>query len=206
MRPERNIQGNHLPGGSVLWLTVRSTLRPRQMQFLRRILLLATAVILGGCATPKNFDPKDLPPVVPLQDAPPGKAIVYLLRAPHDKSTLPVFFDAKKVAVLGPATYTVTVVAPGSYQIASSPMGRSESMPASSLTVKAGERRFLYVSAPTSRSFNTSFMFLPNVGVVPLVVPTYGPAGAKTWKECSELDAQGFISISRPVQPEPGAA
>lgn len=176
------------------------------MQTRRRTLFLATAAVLSGCATPKTFNPKDLPPPVPLQDAPPGKAIVYLLRAPHDQSTLPVYFDAKKVAVLGPATYTVTVVEPGSYLVASSPMGRSESLPSSRLTVKSGERRFLHVSAPTSRSMKTTFMFMPNVGVVPLVVPSYGPDGAKTWKECSELDAQGFMSISRPVPPEPGAA
>jgi hypothetical protein len=176
------------------------------MQILRRAIMHLPIAVLCGCVTPKSFDPKDLPPLVPLQDAPTGKAIVYLLRAPHDSSTLPVFFSEQKVAVLEPATYTVAVVEPGTYLVASSPLGRTETLPASTLTVQAGERRFLYVSAPTGQVANLSAMYLSKIGVAPLLLPSYGAAGSRTWKECSELDAQGFMSIARPVRPEPGAA
>jgi hypothetical protein len=176
------------------------------MQNRRAAIICSLSVALLACTTPKNFDPKDLPPLVALQDPPEGKAIVYLLRAPHDSATLPVFLGGKKVAVLEPSTYTAAVLDPGTCLLASSPLGRSEDAPASTLTVQAGERRFLYVSAPTSKSASLSSMYLNKVGVIPLVLPVYGANGARTWKECSELDAQGFMSIGRPVRPEPGAA
>lgn len=176
------------------------------MYFPRRTFVGALGLLLAACSTPKEFSPKDLPPPVPLQDPPAGKAIVYLLRAPHDSATLPVYFHERKVAVLPPGTYTAVVVQPASYAVASSPHGRSESAPASILTVGAGERRFLYVSAATGRTTELGgVLAIRGIGVVPLLMPTYGSAGARTWKECSELDAQGFMSIARPVSPEPGA-
>lgn len=172
----------------------------------RRALLFCHALLLAGCMPIRPFDPKDLPPAVPLQDAPDGKAVVYLFRAPHDSTTVPVYFGERKVAVLPPSTYSLVMLDPGTYLVASSPAGRSDSAPASQLVVQSGERRFLYVSATTGNSFGAIGLPLGRAGIVPLLLPSYGSTGARTWKECNELDAQGFMSISRPVVPEPGAA
>lgn len=176
------------------------------MQVLRRLVLLAFAIAVSACMPQKPFDPHDLPLPVPLQEPPAGKAVVYLLRAPHDDSTVVVYFDEKKIARLPPATYTVTVIDPGIYQVASSPSGRSDADPASSLTVKEGEIRFLYLSAATGSTAKFIAAPIRGAGFVPLLLPTYGASGAKTWKECTELDAQGFMSIAKPIAPEPGAA
>jgi hypothetical protein len=174
---------------------------------LRRHMVILLGLSAAGCMTPKEFNPKDIPPLVQLQDAPPGKAVIYLLRAPHDTATLPVYFGARRVANLPPATYTVVLVEPGSHVVASSPSGSSAGAPGSELTVSAGERRFLYVSAAaTGRTATVAPLLGPGAGVVPLVLPSYGSTGARVWKECAELDAQGFMSISRPVAPVPSAA
>jgi hypothetical protein len=171
----------------------------------RRKAISLIGILLAGCKTPKEFNPKDLTPPVQLQTPPPGKAVLYLLRAPHDSSTLPVYLGKLRVAMLPPGTYTTVVVEPANYLIASSPLGQSESAPASTFTVQAGERRFLYVSASsTGRAVTIKALPLPG-GLIPLIVPTYGSSGARTWKECTELDAQGFMSISKPVAPEPRA-
>ena len=170
----------------------------------RSALLLGSALVLG-CASPE-FKPLIFPPAVVLQDAPPGRAVVYLLRAPHDGASLPVYFNERRMAVLPPLAYTVVVVNPGTYAIASAREGGTPEAPASTLTVSSGERRFLYVSAPTQRSFELSVLPLGKGGILPLVLPTYAAIGARTWKECNELDAQGLMSLGKLVLPEPGAA
>lgn len=155
-----------------------------------------------GCAS-GDFKPPTFAPDIPLQDAPPGKSVVYLIRAPHDRATLPVYVGTRKVAVLPPSTYTVAVLQPGTHRIAASANAGPDA-PASALTVSAGERRFLYVSAPTARSFELNFIGAGRAGIIPLALPTQVAAGAHTWKECSELDAQGLMSIGKLVLPEPG--
>jgi len=133
-------------------------------------------------------------------------AIVYLIRAPYDVATLPAYFNGQKLAVLPSLTYTAVVVRPGTFAIASAPNGGTADAPASTLTLAAGERRYLYVSAPTDRSFNFTAIPMGKAGMIPLLLPSYAAAGARTWKECSELDAQGLMSLGRLVLPEPGAA
>jgi len=133
-------------------------------------------------------------------------AIVYLIRAPYDTATLPVYFNERKLAVLPSLTYTAVVVRPGTFAIASAPNGRPPESPASTLTVSAGERRYLYVSAPTDRTVSFAAIPMGKAGIIPLLLPSYASAGARTWKECSELDAQGLMSLGRLVLPEPGAA
>ena len=171
----------------------------------RRSFLLASTTFLFGCAS-SGFKPLSFPPNVVLQDAPAGMAVVYLIRAPHDRATIPVYFDERKLAVLPALTYTAVVVMPSTFAIASAPGGGTAEAPASTLTVGAGERRFLYVSAPTNRSLDLIAVPMGKTGIIPLLLPTYVAAGARTWKECSELDAQGLMSLGKLVLPEPGAA
>ena len=160
---------------------------------------------LAGCASPE-FKPLVFAQDVALQDPLPGMAIVYLLRAPHDRASVPVYFNARKMALLPPASYTAVSIQPGTYSVASAAPGTNAESPASILTVRAGERRFLYTSVPTRSSVSLSFIPGGPVGAIPLFLPTTVPAGARTWNECRELDAQGLMSTSKPVMPEPGAA
>ena len=166
---------------------------------LRRTIIISLALAFVACASPREFKPEDLPPFAPLRDPPEGKAVLYLLRAPHDSTTLPVYLDEKQVALLPPASYTHLVVDPKAYLVASSPLGNSPDAPASSVALRAGQRRFLYVSATTGRATKLAVTPIGGLGVLPLLLPSYDSTGPRTWKECTELDAQGFISISRHV-------
>ena len=173
---------------------------------LTRRTLVFIAATLTACAAP--FKPLEFAPPVALQDAPPGLAIVYLLRVPHDGQAIDVYFGGKKAAALPPARYTAVTVAPGTYSIVAVNKGDTPiagtSTNASVLTVAAGERRFLYTSVPTRSS--ESILFAPlRGGMVPLFVPLRAAIGARTWRECGEADAQGLLSISKVVAPEPNA-
>ena len=173
----------------------------------RRLTLLALSLLAAGC-TSTEFKPLTFPDSVVLQEAPPEMAIVYLIRAPHDSATLPVYIDERKVVVLPPASYSVVVLPPGTYNVASSVRGTSTNAPASSLTLQAGERRFLYTSARTGTGIDLSALAIGAIvarGDVPIVMPTVAASGARTWKECSELDAQGLMSIAKLVLPVKGA-
>jgi hypothetical protein len=163
-----------------------------------------TLLVLAGCGS-TEFKPLVFAPDVNLQDPLPGMAIVYLLRIPYDGATITVFFDSRKMAMMRPESYTAVSVLPGTYNVrALASDTQSEAVP-SVLTVSAGERRFLYASAPTRSSVSIAFVPIGGAGVIPLFTPTNVAAGLRTWKECSELDAQGLMSNSKPVLPEPGA-
>jgi hypothetical protein len=171
----------------------------------RRHFTAVLLILLAACASPE-FRPLVFPPDIALQDPPPGAAIVYLLRAPHDRQTVEVFFGTKALAVLPPATYTVVVVPPGRYEIKSGSSGKSEEAPVSTLTVSAGERRFLYTTVPTRTGMTIGFIPGGRIGVIPLFLPGSVPAGARTWNECRELDAQGLMSTSKLVLPASDAS
>lgn len=171
----------------------------------RRAALLIVTSLVAGCESNK-FKPLHFAQDVVLQDPPPGKAIVYLLRAPHDNATVDVYLGQKKLAVLPPSTYTVVSVDPGIYEIASEPGGGTEAGPISLLTVQAGERRFIYTSIPNSIGVTVDLFFGGPVGVIPIVIPRRFAVGARTWSECRELDAQGLISLSKLVLPLLSAA
>jgi hypothetical protein len=161
------------------------------------------AACLVACAAP-DFKPLQFAPPVPLQDAPSGEAIVYLLRAPHDSEVLSVFLNGSRVAVLPPESYTAVSLRPGKYALLSA-HAKAATAPSAEepavLTVAAGERRFLYTAVPTRSSIALGLAPL-RAGVVALVSPLRQSTGARYWRECTEQDAQGLLSIAKPVVPE----
>lgn len=169
---------------------------------LRRLLIAAASLGLAACA--RDFKPLEFAPSVALQDAPPGQAVVYLLRTPHDSDSVTVFLNGRRVAVLPAETYTAVRLRPGRYAILAAPSGAAaapEVIEPSVLTVVAGERRFLYTAVPTRGSVSM-FLAPVGVGVVPLFVPSRQPTGSRYWRECGEQDAQGLLSIAKVVLPE----
>jgi len=175
--------------------------------------VMATAAVLllltQGCATPvaKPF----VPPVVvdlPLQDPPPGMAVVYLLRSPYDSSSVSVHMQGRNLAVLPPSSYTVVVLQPGQHVLetrVSGPQSDTETVAAPfKITVMAEERRFVNLSGRQSTSSNLSLFFAGGGLPVPVHAQTT-TYDTRSWKEVTELDAQGLMSIAKMVLPEPGA-
>ena len=166
-----------------------------------RYSFLLLLLLIAACAAPMK--PLEFAPPIGLQDPFPGQAVAYLIRAPRDAETLQVFVDAKLVATLPPSTYTAVGLSPGAHKLsahAASADGQPEKSLPLELTVAASERRFFYVSRPTSTS--SSIVLVPGIGVSPVPGRRVTNAGPRAWHEATELDAQGLMSISKVVLPE----
>lgn len=166
-------------------------------------LLLVAAT---GCALePKPYSsPKD----TPLQDPPPGKAIVYLLRAPYDSADIGVFVGGIKVATIPSGKYTAIALPPGRHVFTTRAVSifgvGQEIAPTFSVDVQENQRRFLSISGATTKAPElVGALPMPGGGAVPLIQSVQSTApGSRTWKEVPELDAQGLMSISTPSLPE----
>lgn len=174
------------------------------MKRLSAIAVCLSLVFLAGCSAPM---PYVAPVDIRLQDPPPGKAVVYLVRAPHDPSRVAVFSAAAKLATLPPESYTAIVLTPGKHLLITRNAAvfgaQSELAPPYEVQVGADERRFLNLSGLTASGpvFTGAF-----ISGIPLFLPQQGTkSGTLTWKEVTELDAQGLMSIAKPVLPEEGA-
>ena len=177
------------------------------MLSLRCLAASLTLLAAVGCSAPRAYSP---PVDIPLQDPPPGKAIVYLVRAPYDSSLIAVFSGSAKLVTLPAETYTAVVLAPGSHVLTTRGAGvlsaGSEVAPPYRLQTKADERRFLNISGATSTVPVFTGVLPVSGAMIPLFMPQPGTSsGSLAWKEVTELDAQGLMSIANPVLPEKGA-
>jgi hypothetical protein len=175
----------------------------------RTALSLLLIVLLGGCAgSPK---PYVAPVDQPLQEPVPGKALIYLLRAPYDDQQLEITLSGRKVAVLPGSSYTAVSMPPGIHVLRTQSSGLFssgvEAAQPFELDLKANERRFFNVSGVTARTAGLAGVIPLSRGAgAPLLLPQTGTvANTRTWKEVTELDAQGLMSISRLVLPEKDA-
>ena len=143
----------------------------------------------------------------PLQDPLPGQAVLYLLRAPHDKEEVDISIGSKPVARLASGTYTVLSLPPGRHVIGSKLVapglfgGTGDPLPLE-VTLAPNQRTFFYISQASTSASTTSMVPLPGGVVVPIFSNVNRPLGPRSWKECSEMDALGLITISRLTLPE----
>jgi hypothetical protein len=170
---------------------------------LRRSTLAILAVFVTACADNKPPSYYKPGPLVPLQDPLPGLAMVYLFRAPHDLDAFHMEIDQKPPFVLKPGSYTVLSFAPGEFGMRGYAVSRfgtkSPAFQPTLLRLREGQRIFLYVSGENDSSFLLkSIVPIGRGGVlVDGGIRTSTVAGTRSWKECNEIDAQGFISISK---------
>lgn len=163
-----------------------------------------TLIFAAGCSAPKSY----VAPIdIRLQDPPPGTAVVYLVRAPYDAAHIAVFSPSAKLVVMPPETYTVLVLAPGKHLLVTRNAAvfgtESELAPPYELQVVADERRFLSLSGLTSDGLVFTGAVISGI---PLFARQQGTkSGSLAWKEVTEFDAQGLMSIAKPVLPEKGA-
>lgn len=167
-----------------------------------RALLITIVLLCGGCADipASYYSPA---PLTRLQDPPPGKALVYLFRAPHDEDALSIQITGQQRFTLEPLTYVVLTLEPGEHVLEGTVRSAfSKEQPAFAPTpikVTADQRAFLYASGINSSSMKITGLAPVAKGSVMVfggIMPTT-EAGSRSWKECSELDAQGFIDISK---------
>jgi len=176
--------------------------------------LLALAGAIAGCAGPR--DPVKhqiaLKDIVWLEPAS-AEAVVYLLRAPHDKSVVIPIVDDAPVPKLPVETYIALRLSPGVHRLAGaradSPGAKFATLP---VELKAGERRFFYSSTslpnPERLSGPVGNAVGASLGLVGAVAATAFAAalhkepdgyGGYRWVECTDLDARGLASFSKEV-------
>jgi len=173
-----------------------------ELSAMSRLFVLLIAAMITGCAADRPFEP---PVHIPLQDPPTGQGIVYLLRAPHDNAAVVVAIDEKVVARLSPGSYTALVLSPGTHTMTTrANSGQAEIAPSISVTVAPETRRFLNLSGITSESVSIQGVMPIAGALVPLITPSITTRGDRSWKDVTELDAQGLMSISQVALPERG--
>jgi len=175
---------------------------------------LVLAAALAGCAGPR--DPvkhqialKDISWLEPASD----EAVVYLLRAPHDKSVIIPIVDATPVSKLPVETYIALRLLPGVHRLGGtrddSPDAKFATLP---VELKAGERRFFYsstslpnperLSGPVGNAVGASLGLVGAVAAAAFVAALHKDPdghGGHRWVECTDLDARGLASFSTEV-------
>jgi len=167
----------------------------------RRVLCLGTLGLLAACAGNR---PLEFTKPVALQDALPGHAVFYLVRAPHDGGVVELTLDGQPVARIPSQGYTTIQVREGSHRLTSTVTGSAaDGRVDYVLEAKPGERHFHYLVQPSDVKPQGGLFIA--TGPLSLLMPGYGgtpvPAGARVWQEMNELDAQGMLGISRLVMP-----
>lgn len=171
---------------------------------LKFLAIVALVTVTIGC---KTTAPIEYSKSQPLIEPETGRAVLYLFRAPHDVIEVHVTIDGMVLTSLPSETYTVVHLNPGKHILGVLENAQSSQPKTFLVDVAEGERRFAYLSgAVRSRSTEISVAGAvagPVGAAVAVLRPTRADAESYQWKECSELDAHGFISISKFVKPQP---
>ncbi len=164
------------------------------------VAVICLSVVISSCAVDY---PR--PESIILQQPKPGESLVYFLRAPHDSGSLAIEVNGKRVAKLPPGTYVVLSLNPGNYRFVTTSGGlfsNEEIARPLDISLEENERKFFHVSGVGEKRLTlTGLMRIKGGGVVPLL-GNESVISNREWKECTELDARGFITISRRIDQE----
>ena len=166
--------------------------------------LFSTFVIVGavsGCASKVYPDPDTMA----LQDPLPGKAIIYLMRAPFDNARFQVYANQKLVARLPKETYTAVSLEPGSYTLRTTPFDSDESVaPDAKVELQPDTRYFLLIAGSDRAVAKTNVFVVVSPTPIVLFIPApYSiTKGTHTWRPNSEAEARPMLSIATLVLPE----
>ncbi|WP_124462280.1 hypothetical protein [Variovorax sp. KBW07] len=193
-------------------LAVWSTRRREKGNLMKRVIFgLVLIGLVAGCAGPRDSAKQPVAPrEIVWQKPTADDAIVYLLRSPHDKSVLVPSVDGSPTQTLPVDTYIALRLPPGTHRLAGAKSNTPDSkIDSLSIELKAGERRFFYVSTalsnPDHLGGSIGSAVGTQLGLVAGVVATViiasqhkEPSGFGThrWVECEDIDARGLASIS----------
>ncbi|WP_198086384.1 hypothetical protein [Variovorax sp. E3] len=142
-----------------------------------------------------------------------AEAVVYLLRAPHDKSEIVPVVDDAPAPKLPVETYIALRLSPGVHRLAGIKADSSDSrfvmLP---VELKAGERRFFYsstslpnpdrMSGPVGNAVGASLGLVGAVAATAFAAALHKESdgyGIHRWVECTDLDARGLASFSKEI-------
>ena len=160
----------------------------------RPLLLLFPALALLGCVSPKQYTP---PAKAVLQDPLPGKALVYLLRAPYDGADLELLLNGVRLSL--PAyRYTAISLEPGLYTLRTTVKGNQRNpgnaIPDLVVPLASGERLGFFLPAPERRN-ETEFVPLPGAAFFRQRMEETG--AKRTWTPATRDDFNWFIQYTK---------
>lgn len=162
--------------------------------------IVCLSVAISGCAVDYPH-----PNSVVLQQPRTGESLIYFLRSPHDSEQLAIEANRKRLAKLPPETYVALPLPPGEYRFITRSGGlfsNGEAAEPLEVTLKENERKFFYVSGyDEKRVAIIGVISVQGAGPVPLL-GRESVVSNRMWKECTELDARGLITISHRVEQE----
>jgi hypothetical protein len=164
----------------------------------RRVAAWAISLaLLGGCANTSSFKkPQD----IVWMDPAPEQSVLYLFRAPHDSTEVVAFVNGAAAARLPASAYTALTLPPGTYGLATAGTGTQ----GLNVELKAGERRFVYVSgvmATHTQAIGLATAFAGPLAGLAVMAGNPTDLESRRWTECSDLDARGLASIGTFVAP-----
>jgi len=164
------------------------------------LFIACSLVAISGCAVEYPH-----PDAIVLQQPKAGESLIYFLRAPHDSGALAIELQGKRLAKLPPETYIALSLPPGNYRFLTASdnlFGNGEEAEPLEVSLKENERKFFRISgADEKRIALIGVMSVQGTGPVPLLGQE-SVVRNRIWKECTELDARGIITISRQIERE----
>jgi len=173
----------------------------RRIPYICAILaIICLSAPIAGCAVVYPH-----PDSIVLQQPRTGESVIYFLRSPHDSGQLAIETNGKRLAKLPPETYVAVSLLPGEYRFItrSGDLFSNEGIAAPlEVSLKENERKFFYVSGNEEKSVALiGVIGIQGAGPVPLL----GQKSVVTnreWRECTELDARGLMTISHRIEQE----
>lgn len=168
-----------------------------------RLLACVAPLVVTACVRAPYSPPAD----IPLQDPLPGQAIAYFVRIPYDVVSVTVKIDGKRVATMSPSTYTAVSLSPGHHTISTELSregeGAREIAPPEVIDAKPDERTFWYLTGLTDQTRGETKLFALGKTLFIVGPPSQRKIiGGWRWKETSEMDAQGLMSIAKLTLPD----
>lgn len=162
--------------------------------------MICVSMVISGCAVDYPH-----PDSIVLQQPRTGESLIYFLRSPYDSGQLAIEANGKLLASLPPETYVALSLPPGTYRFITKSgglFGNGEVAEPLEVSFKENERKFFHVSGnDEKRVVLVGVMGVQGGGLLPLP-GRESVVRNRMWKECSELDARGLITISRRVEQE----
>lgn len=169
----------------------------------RRIWVFVAASIVWAC-TSINEARYASPQSVQLRSPEPGKALVYFLRTPRESDELAITANGKSLVKLGPNSFAALSFEPGHHRVLTTRtripglFARAVALQPLEINVASGETRFFHVSGATEDV--TRFSIIGTASVAEREVRAIEQS---FWRECSEIDARGLITISSEIATNP---
>lgn len=153
-------------------------------------------IFISGCAINNRLVQNES---VRLIEPSSSNSIVYFLRIPKDYRQLIIYLNDQRIAKMDNETYTAVSLPPGNYKLVAIDKNKNQSK-TFKMVLLPSQRRFFYTSIPSNNTITDTYIW--HKSSLYIMSLTKGYIENREWKELSESDAKGLISILKPTGAE----